>query len=152
MKKTTKDLEHILTGTHPADFGAYLADNAGELVGSDRAFSAYMHDIIREKGLTQQQVFLAADLPERYGYKLLSQEKHTRQRDYILRLCYGADMTVEQTQRALALYGMGKLYARVPRDAALMVAFHHHRGSIQEVNTWLSEQGMEMLRSCGELG
>ena len=44
----------------------------------------------KEKGILQQDVFLAADLPERYGYKLISEQKHTTQRDTILRLCLAA--------------------------------------------------------------
>lgn len=36
---------------------------------------------------------MKADIPERYGYKLLSGEKHTRQRDVILRICYAAGLS-----------------------------------------------------------
>ena len=57
--------------------------------------------MLKEKRITQQMVFLKADIPEKYGYKLLSGEKHTRQRDIILRICYAAELTLEQTQRAL---------------------------------------------------
>ena len=36
---------------------------------------------------------MKADIPERYGYKLLSGEKHTRQRDVILRICCAAGLS-----------------------------------------------------------
>ena len=90
-----------------------------------------------------------ADIPEKYGYKLLSGEKHTRQRDIILRICYAAELTLEQTQRALRKYEMPQLYAKIPRDAFLMLIFKDRPGGIIEVNELLSKNGMEMLRTSG---
>ena len=89
------------------------------------------------------------DIPEKYGYKLLSGEKHTRQRDIILRICYAAELTLEQTQRALRKYEMPQLYAKIPRDALLMLIFKDRPGGIIEVNELLSKNGMEMLRTSG---
>ena len=62
-------------------------------------------------------VFLKADIPERYGYKLLSGEKHTKQRDVILRICYAAEFTLKETQRALRKYvkELGRL-AKTAKD------------------------------------
>lgn len=150
-QKSTEDLENILQSTHNGGLASFLEDNATELVDTAKPFSSYMHQIIKRNGMTQQDVFLAADFPERYGYKLLAEEKRTKQRDYILRICYAANMTLDETQRALALYGMGKLYARIPRDAVLMVAFNQHKGSILDVNALLAEHKMETLRTCGNL-
>lgn len=150
-QKSTQELENILSSTHADSIDRFLQENAGELLRDGKPFCAYMRQMIKAVGMTQQDVFLAADLPERYGYKLLSGEKRTKQRDHILRICYAAKMDLEQTQRALALYGMGKLYARDPRDAVLMVAFHQHRGGILAVNVLLTDHGMEPLRSCGNM-
>jgi hypothetical protein len=94
-------------------------------------------------------VFLRADIPERYGYKLLSGEKHTRQRDVILRICYAGELSLEETQRALKKYGMPTLYAKVPRDALLMIIFNDRPGDIIQVNAILKEHDMEPLRTSG---
>lgn len=150
-EKSTEELERILAGTHIGTVGEFLESNADSLLTEERPFSAYMRQMIKKAGMTQQEVFLAADFPEKYGYKLLAEEKRTRQRDYILRICYAAGMTLEETQRALALYGMGKLYARIPRDAVLMVAFNQHKGSILDVNALLAEHNMELLRTSGNI-
>ena len=99
--------------------------------------------------MTQQMLFLKADIPERYGYKLLSGEKHTRQRDIILRICYAAELTLDQTQSALRKYEMPQLYAKIPRDALLMLIFQERPGGIIEVNELLKEKGMDMLRTSG---
>jgi hypothetical protein len=108
-----------------------------------------MKGILARKKLTQQTVFLKADIPERYGYKILSGEKHTRQRDVILRICYAAEMSLEETQRALRKYEMPELYAKNPRDVLLMIAFNERPGSIIEVNELLNQYGMEPLRTSG---
>ena len=56
---------------------------------------------------------------------------------------------MEQTQRALRKYEMPQLYAKIPRDAFLMLIFKERLGGIIEVNELLSKNGMEMLRTSG---
>ena len=75
----------------------FFRDNKEEMINDEYAFANYMRRIFKEKGVSQQEIFLYADIPERYGYKLISQEKHTKQRDIILRICYSAGMTIEET-------------------------------------------------------
>lgn len=148
-EKKTQELENILGSTHLNDFEVYCNNNSDSMLTGDRDFSDYMKNIFKEKNMTMQIVFLKADIPERYGYKLLSGEKHTRQRDVILRICYAAEMSLEQTQRALKKYGLPELYAKNPRDALLMIIFNERPGSIIEVNALLKEYGMESLRTSG---
>ena len=148
-EKKTQELENILGSTHLNDFDVYCNNNSDSMLTGDRDFSDYMKNIFKEKNMTMQIVFLKADIPERYGYKLLSGEKHTRQRDVILRICYAAEMSLEQTQRALKKYGLPELYAKNPRDALLMIIFNERPGSIIEVNALLKEYGMESLRTSG---
>ena len=105
--------------------------------------------ILRNCFIRQQRVFLDGDIPERYGYKLLSGEKRTRQRDVILRICYATGLTLEETQRALKKYGMPELYAKVKRDAMLMIIFNEHPGSVYDVNSILEKNGMEPLKKTG---
>ena len=151
VKKTTEELENILGLTSTTNIEEYLAQNAESLLCAERPFSAYMHEMLRKYGKTQQEVFLQADFPERFGYKLLSEQKHTKQRDYILRICYATGMTLEETQKALTLYGMAPLYARIPRDAVLMIAFNQHKGNILDVNALLSSHKLPALKTSGTL-
>ena len=147
--KTTAKLENILKSAYTFEAGKYLKENEESLLREEKRFSAYMKKLIKEKNLRQQDIFIQADVPERYGYKILSEEKHTRQRDVVLRICYAAELTLEETQHALMLYGMWPLYARIPRDAVLMIAFNRHSGNILDVNAMLKEQGLELLRTSG---
>lgn len=146
---STTELEKILESTHPKDFDTYCKNNKDSVTADEYTFIEYFKTLFKEKGITQQTVFLKADIPERYGYKLLSGEKHTRQRDIILRICYAANFTLAETQRALKEYRMPELYAKVPRDALLMIAFNSRPGSILEVNELLQKHGMPLLRTSG---
>ena len=145
----TKELVDILGKTHLSEFEDYCKENKKSMNLDMDSFPVYIKDCLAKRRITQQTVFLKADIPERYGYKLLSGEKHTRQRDVILRICYAAELTLEETQRALKKYEMPELYAKIPRDALLMIIFNERPGSIIEVNGLLKQKGMEPLRTSG---
>ena len=111
----------------------------------------FMDKKIRVRGLTKQAVLLAADLPEKYGYRILEEERHSRKRDVYLRLCFAAGFSVRETQQALRLAGHEKLYARVPRDAALIAALNEGL-KVDAVNELLERFAFEALQPCGENG
>lgn len=113
-EKNTRDLENVLGSTHIKNYSAYCAENKDSMIMGKDDFIIYMKKLFQEKKLTQQQVFLKADIPERYGYKLLNGEKRTKQRDVILRICYAAEFTLEETQRALKEYEMPTLFCCFP--------------------------------------
>ncbi len=148
-KSMSNKLEGKLIKFHADTISEFFEENKDEMVNSEYAFAEYMRRMIKEKGLSQQEIFLYADIPERYGYKLISQEKHTRQRDIILRLCYSATFTLEETQKALRLYGMPELYVEFRRDALLMVIFKDRPGDIIEINAILKQKGLDPLRTSG---
>ena len=148
-EKDTIRLEEILGSTHPNEFKTYCTDNKDSMRNESNSFYVYMKNILKKKGITQQRLFIDADMPERYGYKLLSGEKRTKQRDVILRICYAATLSLKETQRALRKYEMAELYAKVPRDALLMILFTQKPGSVIDVNGILKENGFEPLRNRG---
>ena len=148
-RKKTSELEEILENLRPEEIGTYVGENREELLGGGRAFMDYMNRKLREKGLLKQDVLLRADISQGYGYKLLSEEKTTRQRDVILRICYAAEFTLQETQQCLRIYQMDTLYARNTRDALLMTCFNERPGGIIEVNALLMKHRMEPLRSSG---
>ena len=148
-EKSTEQLNKVLRSTHIDDFEEFRKENKKELISGNEGFCKFIRECIIGKGLTQQRVFINADIPERYGYKLLNGEKHTRQRDIIYRICYAAEMTLAETQRALRLYGMPELYSRIPRDAFLMTVISDRPGSILDVNALLKKHNLEPLRTSG---
>lgn len=148
-KKDTHELNNVLGSVHPKNFASFLNENKEHFIDDKDSFNIYVKDLIKSKGLTQQNIFLRADIPERYGYKLLSGEKRTRQRDIILRICYCAHFTIEETQRALSLYKMPPLYPKFQRDAFIMILFNERPGDIIDVNELLKKNKFEPLRTSG---
>ncbi len=127
------------------DLDAFLSRHGSELITEPRPFAAFMRRKLREKGLLQQNVFLAADLSENFGYKLISEEKRTRQRDLILRLCFASRFRPEEAQEALLRYGMAPLWRRLPRDAVLLAALGSGIYELQTLNRLLEEHGQPPL-------
>lgn len=151
-KSISDKLEDRIIKIHVDTIGVFFEENRKDMIHDEYAFANYMRAKIKEKGVSQQDIFLYADIPERYGYKLISQEKYTKQRDIILRICYSAGFTIEETQKALRLYGMPELYVEFPRDALIMVIFNDRPGDIIKVNEILRSNKFSPLRSSGAIG
>lgn len=146
MEKTTDTLTYILKGTAPDNLLDYLDSNRDELLLHDRPFAVYMRTLFKEKGILQQDVFANADISEGYGYKIISEEKHTRQRDTIIRICLGAGFTLDEMQRALKIYGMSPLYPRSARDSVILAAVNTGVTNVAEVNSLLEKYNESPLR------
>lgn len=148
IKKTTNSLERVLERSGDNGLRDYMIEYEDALANETKPFAAYMRMMFQNKKLKQQDVFLAADISEGYGYKLISEEKHTVQRDVIIKICLAARFKLKETQRALQLYGMSPLYARVPRDAVFIIAFNRGIYNTAEVDDMLRQHKMETLYSC----
>ncbi len=144
-EKTTGSLDRILKSSTPADLDDYLSRHQEDMMSDERPFTQYMRGLLKKKGIRQQLLFRAADISEGYGYKLISQEAITRQRDVILRLCLAGGFSLVETNRALKLYGMTPLYAKIPRDAALIIAVNTDIREMDAVNRLLEKHGFPLL-------
>ena len=138
FEEVNKSLNAAIMQLSPGELPQYLSQQ--EL--SRRPFTDYMRQKLREKKIPQKEVFIRADLDDRYGYKLISGEKQTQQRDTILRICLAAEFTLVETQEALILYGMAPLYEKIQRDTAFIVAFSNRIYDIHEVDAILRKNDM----------
>lgn len=130
-EKKTTDLENIILNTNSNNINNIFKDI------DQKEFSCYMKDCFEKHNFQQQQVFIQAEISQSYGYKLISGEKHTSQRDLIIKICYVAHFTIEETNRALKLYGMSPLYVKVKRDAYITKAIQDRPGSLTDFNNFL---------------
>lgn len=146
---STDDLEKALGEVKADGLSAYFAEYEESMALGTRPFTDYMNERLKERNLKKQALFLSADLPEKYGYKLLSEEKHTAKRDVYLRLFYAAKLNLREAQRALRLVGQEELYIRIKRDAVLMLGFRDKLG-VDEMNELLIRNGFEPLERCGQ--
>lgn len=150
MSKTTDGLVGILSSASATEVGTIISANQEKMFTDDRPFASYFKKLLQERGLSQNFVIEKAGFTPQYGYRLLSEERRTKQRDYILRFCIVAGISLDDIQRLLQLYGMAPLYARIPRDAVIIAAISLGKNSISDVDELLKENGYEKLR-CSEL-
>ena len=136
-EKSTELLMNTLQSADVDDLSPRREDYAP--TGSD-GFCAYMDRLIQERRLKRQDLFQRADLPQKYGYKLLTGECHTTNRDKLLRLFIAMGLSLKETQRALTLYGMPVLYPRFHRDAVIIIALNKGVTSVDTVCDWLIRQ------------
>ena len=147
---TTDELNHTLQSVRPDMLPDFFAANSEHLLDGDRPFTAYMRNCFAKRKIVQAELFGNVDIPPKYGYKLISGEKHTKERDIIFRICLGAGFTLKETQTALTLYGMSPLYPRFKRDAVLISVISSGVRSTLKTDELLIGCGMKPLRSCGE--
>ncbi len=143
--KPTQELESMLEGTHPDHLSDFLKNNRSSMADSPKAFYYYMKDTLESKRILLKDVYSMAGVTESYGSKILSMEKHTTNRDLILRLCIAGHFTREETDKALKLYGFNTLYAKDPRDACIIVALNHRKYMLCDVDDMLAENGFEKI-------
>ncbi len=145
QNKPTNELNEILQKTHPEELDAYLKDNGKFMADEKKAFYYYMKDMLEEKGIKLKDVYSFAGVSESYGSKIVTMEKHTKDRDLILRLCIAGHFSWIETSRALKLYGMSELYAKDPRDACLIVALNNRIFDLAEIDEMLIRQGFPKI-------
>lgn len=136
-EKTTGELTGILKQAHLEDIPAFIDENTSEKLN----FPAYMDAIIERTGRKRQDIFRAADIDPKYGYKLLTGEAHTADRDKLLRIFTALEMSLREVQRALEIYGAAPLYPRLRRDAVIMIAFNRGISDVDALDELLKTHG-----------
>ena len=138
---------NVLKSAKPSDIAEFLDENPED----EKAFSSYMREMFKKKGIRQQEVFTRMGISYGYGYKLISGEKKTRQRDLIIELCLCSGFTLDEAQKALKLYGMAALYPKTARDSVLIIALNQEICDIAEADKLLKEHGFEELYKGREI-
>ena len=129
----------------PDQLDSYLKDNSKYMADEKKAFYYYMKDILDEKNIKLKDVYSFAGVTESYGSKIVTMEKHTKDRDLIIRLCLAGHFNWDETNRALKLYGLSELYAKDPRDACIIVAVNNRIFDMYEIDEMLIRQGLRKL-------
>lgn len=141
-KLTTEELLKILRNTHSvSDLNTYTTSLSDQKLY--HSFAEYMNEYIQSKHLIESELILSSQIQRTYAYQILNGSKNPG-RDKVLALCLAARMTYEETQRALTLADVGKLYAKRKRDSILIFSLDHQL-SVQQTNELLFEENEEIL-------
>lgn len=152
-KKTETEMERILTGELKTDdlnkrleklssdsFSSYLKE-LRETPNIQKFFDVY----IKQYDIPKSEIVKRSELSRSYAYEVLNGVKTNPSRDHLICLCLGAHMDINTTQYALKVGGVGELYAKVPRDAAIIMHINQKKWDIVKLNIFLEENGLELL-------
>ncbi len=145
QQKPTDELNDILENMKPDELDGYLKDNEKYLADGKKAFYYYFKDVVDEKNIKLKDIYVSAGVTESYGSKIITMEKHTKDRDLIIRLCIAGHFTWNETDRALKLYGFTELYAKEPRDACLIVAINNRMFDLYDIDEMLVSKGLKKI-------
>ena len=144
-EKSTYEVEELLSNMKPAELGSFYKENRSSMVDDKKAFYYYMKDITESKNIMFKEMYLFAGVSESYGEKIIRMEKHTKNRDLIIRLCIAGHLSLVEINKALKLYGMNPLYSKDKRDACLIVAVNNRIYDLYEIDNILEKQGLQIL-------
>lgn len=143
--KSTDELNKLLENINTKSINQYRKENKNELKDSPKAFYYFFKDTLEEKRISLKELYKNADVSDSWGGKIIRMERHTTNRDVIIRLCLAGHFNLTETNRALKLYEMSPLYARNTRDACIIVAINNRIYDILKVDDILSENNQDIL-------
>lgn len=144
-EKSTDEVEKILEGMQPNQLNSFYKENNQHMIDDNKAFYYFMKDVTESKGIFLKDMYIMAGVSESYGEKIVRMEKHTKNRDLIIRLCIAGHFSLIEINKALKLYGMNSLYAKDKRDACLIVAINNRIYDMLRIDEMLTQQGLTSL-------
>ena len=145
MEKPTDELNELLRNTKPGQLDQYFQDNEEYMELDEKAFYDFMTNTLKKKRIKKADVYSFACVSESYGGQIMRMEKHTRDRDLILRFCIAGHFTWDETNKALKLYKMNELYSKDGRDACILYALNNRIYSMDEIDQILAQKGYKKI-------
>lgn len=145
QEKSTGEVEELLKGIKPGQLNGFYKENNRHMVDEKKAFYYYVKDVVESKNIRLKDMYSFAGISESYGEKIVRMERHTKNRDLIIRLCIAGRFSLDETKKALKLYGMNPLYGKDKRDACLIVAINNRIYNLADIDDLLEKQGFKKL-------
>lgn len=151
-EKSTNELDEMLKNMKIDELENYYKENHEYIADAKKSFTYYMKDVIEKKNiiigsrnLQYKDIYSFAGVSESYGEKILNMEKHTKNRDLIIRFCVAAHFQLNEINTALKLYDMKPLYAKDKRDACIIVAINNRKYDLGDIDEILEKQNLTKL-------
>lgn len=106
------------------------------------SLSEYLNGLIAERGSKPSDVMKKTGLNKSYFYALLDGTKVNPSRDVLIRLCFGFELSLDDTQKFLKTFNTAVLYPRSRRDSIIIHAIENRLTLIQ-CNDNLYEYGQK---------
>lgn len=106
-------------------------------------FAEYLKAYLQSHKMTDAALIKSSLIPRTYAYQILDGTKNPG-RSKVLALCIAAKMDYEETQRALALANVGKLYPRRREDSIIIFSLEQKLSVIQTNELLYEECGITL--------
>ncbi|MGL5153053.1 MAG: helix-turn-helix domain-containing protein [Clostridium sp.] len=110
---------------------------------TETTFHEYFLALLEEKKLSKSKVISTADISKSYGYQIFDGSRKPS-RDTAIKLSIVGGLSLKETERALTLAGVSKLYSKIPRDFIILFCIKS-RKSLIETNDFLFSEGELVL-------
>lgn len=137
-KDTAKIIEEL--GLCP-DFKTFYNENKEYMLTS--TLPELLAELVEKKGLKKSYAIRAAEMSEVYGYQIFSGIRHP-ERNKLLCLAVGMNLTLDETQNLLKCAGYNPLYVKLPFDSVVIYGICK-RLSVIKINEILFENKLETL-------
>ena len=137
----TDHLDQQLKSTSLVEFFGIIL----RIFSSYQACRIFSSVYIAKHDLKISQIIKNSGISQSYAHEILNGTKPHPSRDYLLALCLGAHMDLKTTQHALRIAQLGELYAKVPRDAAIMMHINNEKWNLIDINIFLEEHGLTVI-------
>ena len=135
---TTEVLTELISAE---SFQEFYAENVDTL--QLPSLSQYLAGLCEDRGILPHRLFHETDIEKSLGHQIFSGRRRLS-RDNALKMAFGLELDVKETQRLLTISKNSQLYPFIPRDAALLYCLHHGTG-YQQTQGHLFEWGMTVL-------
>ena len=137
-KDTAKIVEEL--GLCP-DFKTFYDENKEYMLTS--TLPELLAELVAKKGIKKSYAIKAAEMSEVYGYQIFSGIRHP-ERNKLLCLAIGMNLTLDETQNLLKCAGYNPLYVKLPFDSVIIYGICK-RLSVIKINEILFENQLETL-------
>ena len=100
-------------------------------------------ELVEKKGIKKSYAIKAAEMSEVYGYQIFSGIRHP-ERNKLLCLAIGMNLTLDETQNLLKCAGYNPLYVKLPFDSVVIYGICK-RLSVIKINEILFGNNLETL-------
>lgn len=136
---STEELFQLLENTHQLE--DFLATHEEDL--SCLTTIGYLQQMLTQHNISKQTALETANLNYSLGYQILNGYRNPS-RNALLRLAFGIELSLDETQRLLKIAQRGELYPKNRRDAALIYCIQH-RFNVIDAEILLEQVGEHLL-------
>ncbi len=110
----------------------------------DESFREYLLRMIREKGMTNPEVYNRAEIDRRYFSKVISDDTIWPSKRTIIRLAIGLRLTFEETEELLGKAGF-RLSRSILSDVIIEYFLRRGNCSVMEINEALFDNDQQLI-------